>query len=117
MSKELKWHKIAEHEAEIGFPSNNIAVVEVNGKRFCVARHQGKLFAFALKCPHASGLLAEGRIDAAGHVVCPIHQYRFDPANGRNISGEGYYLKHWPVEQRTEGIFVGMEETGLFNWL
>ena len=32
--------------------------------------------------------------------------------NGRNISGEGYYLKHWPVELRENGVFVGMEESG-----
>jgi len=39
-------------------------------------------------------------------------------ANGRNVSGEGYYLIHWPVEIKEDGIFVGVEETGgLFGWL
>jgi 3-phenylpropionate/trans-cinnamate dioxygenase ferredoxin subunit len=28
------------------------------------------------------------------------------------VSGEGYYLKHWPVEQRDDGIYVGMEKGG-----
>ena len=38
--------------------------------------------------------------------------------NGRNTSGEGYYLKHWPVEIKEDGVFVGVEETGgLFGWL
>ena len=32
--------------------------------------------------------------------------------NGRNVSGEGYYLKHWPVEQREDGVFAGFEEEG-----
>ncbi len=36
--------------------------------------------------------------------------------NGRNVSGEGYYLKHWPVEAREDGIYVGMEsEAGFWN--
>jgi len=38
--------------------------------------------------------------------------------NGRNTSGEGYYLKHWKVETREDGVFVEMEEPGgLFGWL
>jgi len=32
--------------------------------------------------------------------------------HGRNVSGEGYYLKHWPVQIKEDGIFVGVEETG-----
>jgi 3-phenylpropionate/trans-cinnamate dioxygenase ferredoxin subunit len=32
--------------------------------------------------------------------------------NGRNTSGEGYYMKHWPVDIRDEGVFVGMEDAG-----
>jgi 3-phenylpropionate/trans-cinnamate dioxygenase ferredoxin subunit len=26
--------------------------------------------------------------------------------NGRNVTGEGYYLKYWPVEAREDGIYV-----------
>lgn len=57
--------------------------------------------------------MADGRIDVAGNVICPVHGYRFNIGNGRNTSGEGYYLKHWPVEQRTDGIFVRMEKVPL----
>jgi len=35
--------------------------------------------------------------------------------NGRNVSGEGYYLKHWPVEVREDGIYVGLEANKLFG--
>ncbi|MEI9944281.1 MAG: hypothetical protein WDN26_08640 [Chitinophagaceae bacterium] len=36
--------------------------------------------------------------------------------NGRNVSGEGYYLKHWPTELREDGLFVGMEDkAGFWN--
>jgi 3-phenylpropionate/trans-cinnamate dioxygenase ferredoxin subunit len=37
--------------------------------------------------------------------------------NGTNVSGEGYYLKHWPVEIREGGVFVGMEKNKLFGLL
>jgi 3-phenylpropionate/trans-cinnamate dioxygenase ferredoxin subunit len=117
MSNQYNWHKIADEITELEFPANNIAVVEVNGKKICLGRHRDELFAFAFKCPHAGGILADGFIDALGNVVCPLHRYKYDMRNGRNVSGEGYYLKHWPVEQREDGIFVGMEEKkGWFGW-
>ncbi|MBC7874934.1 MAG: Rieske 2Fe-2S domain-containing protein [Ferruginibacter sp.] len=101
---------IAGEEHQLPFLSNNIAVIEVNGKQLSLGRCNDKLFAFSYKCPHAGGILAEGWIDAKANIVCPVHGYRFQLANGRNTSGEGYTLKHWPVECRQDGIFVGMEE-------
>lgn len=117
MAETYKWHKIADDENEIFFQSNNIALVEVNGKRIGLARHMDRLFAFAYKCPHAGGILTDGWIDASGNIVCPIHRYRFNIENGRNTTGEGYYLKRWPVEKRTDGIYLGLEHSGLFGWL
>lgn len=114
--KKYNWHKIAEHLSELEFGSNNIAVVEVKGKKFCLGKFNQALFAFAYKCPHAGGFLADGYIDAIGNIVCPMHRYKFNMANGRNSSGEGYYLKHWPAEQRDDGIYVAQEEGGLFGW-
>ena len=106
------WHKIADHINELEFADNNIAVAELKGKKICIARRGKEIFAFAYKCPHAGGILADGYIDAIGNIVCPLHRYKYDMANGRNTSGEGYYLKHWPVENREEGVFVAMEESG-----
>lgn len=87
-----------------------MAVVEVNGKKVSLGRRGDKLFAFAYLCPHASGILAEGWLDAKGYVVCPVHKYRFDMENGRNVTGEGYHLKHWLVERREEGVFLRIED-------
>lgn len=110
--KNYIWYKVADHINEIGFSENNIAVVEIKGKQICVGKHNDDVFAFAYKCPHAGGILAEGYIDALGNVVCPLHRYKYRMEDGRNVSGEGYYLKHWPVEIREDGVFVGMEAKG-----
>jgi nitrite reductase/ring-hydroxylating ferredoxin subunit len=101
------WHKIAKSENELAFAPNNIAVTEVNNKKICIGRYNGILYAFAYTCPHASGIMADGYIDALGNIVCPVHRYKFNVKNGRNTSGEGYFLKHWPVEKREDGIYVG----------
>lgn len=108
----LSWYKIADHVNELDFGDNNIAVTEVKGKKICIGRWQHRVFAFAYKCPHAGGIMADGFIDALGNVVCPLHRYKYDMGNGRNVSGEGYYLKHWPVEIQDEGVYVGMKESG-----
>ena len=114
--KKYSWHKVAESEREILFNANNIAVIQVNGKNMSLGRYRDNFFAFAYKCPHAGGILSRGWIDPKGNIVCPAHGYRFSMVNGRNITGEGYVLKHWPVENRQDGIYVGVEE-GLLNLL
>jgi nitrite reductase/ring-hydroxylating ferredoxin subunit len=114
VTKEFTWHKIASAIEELDFASNNIALTEVNGKKICIGKFKENIFAFAHKCPHAGGVMADGFIDALGNVVCPIHRYKYDMKNGRNVTGEGYYLKNWPVELRSDGVFVGMEKTGSF---
>ena len=114
--KKNTWYKVADHVNEINFTVNNIAVVEVKGKKICLGKFKETVFAFAFKCPHAGGLLADGFIDSLGNVVCPLHRYKYDMRNGRNVTGEGYYLKHWQVEIKETGVFVEMEErTGLFG--
>ena len=117
MSREIQWFKVADSVAYLDFQSNNMCVAEANGKKITIARHNGLLFAFAYKCPHASGIMSEGFINALGNVVCPLHRYTFSLQNGRNTSGEGYYLKTYKVEERADGVYVGMEKTGIFGFL
>jgi nitrite reductase/ring-hydroxylating ferredoxin subunit len=114
---ENRWIKIAGNIEEIAFGNNNLAEVDADGKKICLGRRDKEIFAFASKCPHAGGYLSEGYTDALGNVVCPIHRYKFCMKNGRNVSGEGYYLKHWPVEVREDGVFVGLEKNKLFGLL
>ncbi|HSU27661.1 MAG TPA: Rieske 2Fe-2S domain-containing protein [Chitinophagaceae bacterium] len=116
MSKKFSWHKVAEHINEFDFAENNIAVANLDNKQICLAKHKDSYFAFAYKCPHAGGILADGHIDAIGNVVCPVHRYKYSIANGRNTSGEGYYMKTYPVEIREEGVYVGVEKTSFWGF-
>ncbi|HEX8462153.1 MAG TPA: Rieske 2Fe-2S domain-containing protein [Segetibacter sp.] len=112
--KKVKWHKIADNIDIIDWQNNNLALIDVAGKKITLARNNNAVNACAHKCPHASGIMADGFIDALGNIVCPLHRYKFNLSNGRNASGEGYYLKVYPVENRETGIFIGIEEN---NWL
>ncbi|SRR6266511_1592434 len=116
-NKKLTWLKIADTESKLSFTENNLLIIEVNWKKITLAKHNGQLFACAYFCPHASGILADGYIDAIGNIVCPVHSYKFSLLNGRNVSGEGYYLKIYPVKSNEEGIFIGFEEKGIPDFL
>lgn len=107
-SPQYTWHKIAESTNELPASENRIAVADINGKKICVAEYQEQWYGFAYTCPHASGIMADGYIDALGNIVCPVHRFKFSLRNGRNTSGEGYYLKTFPVELREDGVYVGL---------
>ena len=111
------WIKIAESVAEISFNPNGLALVQAGERMICMGRFKETIFAFAPKCPHASGPMVNGWIDALGNVVCPLHRYKFCLQNGRNVSGEGYHLRHWPVEVREDGVWVKLKEQSLFSFL
>jgi len=107
-SRQYTWHKIAESTNELSDSENRIYVIDINGKKICIAAYQQQWFGFAYKCPHASGIMADGYIDPLGNIVCPVHRFKFSLRNGRNTSGEGFYLKTYPVELRQDGVYVGM---------
>ncbi|XZF13318.1 Rieske (2Fe-2S) protein [Chitinophagaceae bacterium MMS25-I14] len=102
-----KWHAVA----GTGFSTleeGRMVSALAGEKQLTLLRKGDMLYAFAATCPHSGALLCEGWLDVQGRVVCPLHKYRFDPANGRNTSGEGYKLKTFPVEIRDDEIFIGL---------
>jgi len=106
----IKWHRVADSIEAIDWQPNQMAVAEAGGRKITLIQQGSNVYACAYSCPHASGALADGWLDAAGHLVCPLHRYKFNLTNGRNTTGEGYYLKTYAVEVREAGVFVGFEE-------
>ena len=85
--------------------------VTVGEKQVGLLKRTNVLYAFSAKCPHAGVPLCTGWLDAQGRIVCPEHKYRFDPANGRNTSGEGYKLFLYATEVRGDDIYVSLPVT------
>ncbi len=116
MNKKYKWYKIADTESEFNFAENNLLQIEVAGKKICIAKGKN-LYACAAKCPHAGGIMTDGFMDQSDNIICPVHRYKFSLQNGRDVSGEGYYLKIYPLQITVDGVFIGIEESGLFSRL
>jgi len=91
-----------------GFSEMHIEEREVSGKRIAFLRKGPQVYAFAAICPHAGARFCEGWTDALGRIVCPLHKYRFNPANGYNTSGEGYKLKTYPVDIKDDIVYIGL---------
>ena len=111
---EMHWVLVTDAPLSLDWPDNQLLDLEVDGKKITLAKFKEDYFAFAQKCPHASGRMAQGYINPLGQVVCPLHRYAFDMKNGRNTTGEGYFLKTYPIELRPEGIFIGFKPNSFF---
>ena len=55
------------------------------GTEIILCRRDGKLFAVDVLCPHEGGRIVAGPLHEGRYVMCPLHNYKFDPANGRAI--------------------------------
>ena len=89
---------------------------KVNGRRLCLIRHQGKLYAMGDKCPHAGGPLHQGKINEKNEVVCPWHRFPFSLETGQSDSG-GYFVETYEVKCENRAIWVKMRKKrflGLF---
>ena len=105
--------KIFESIKVIHWQSNNMTVIVVDGKKITIALFKEQLYAFAYKCPHAGGVMAEGFVDSLGNAVCPLHRYKFSLKTGRNSTGEDY-LKTYQTEINENGVFIIFEEKRWF---
>lgn len=100
--------RIADSELDWIFSSNNIIKIKAGEKTICIGRHNNSYFAFQSSCPHAGADLSKGYVDPLGNAVCPLHHYKFSLLNGRNVSGEGYSLKTYPLEIADDGVWVSL---------
>jgi nitrite reductase/ring-hydroxylating ferredoxin subunit len=103
----FNWHKADLLTADT-LLENKLTEVSVADKRIGLLKRNNVVYAFTAACPHAGSRLCDGWLDPQGRIVCPEHKYRFDPANGRNTTGEGYKLLTYPVEIREGDIYVGL---------
>lgn len=101
----MKWIKLLEVKPE----DNKIIKIKVSNKTICLVNHENEIRAFKTNCPHAGGDLSNGWCDS-GFVVCPLHRYKYNLENGLGAEGQGDYLKVYPLEMRTDGIYIGFKK-------
>jgi nitrite reductase/ring-hydroxylating ferredoxin subunit/uncharacterized membrane protein len=81
---------------------NQMKLLRVNGQRFVLARTEQGYTAFADRCTHKGGSLADGAM-ICGTVQCPWHGSQFDAHTGA--------VKAGPAEEQIE-VYKVREEDG-----
>lgn len=74
-----------------------------------MTHHEGQYAALCNACPHQGGPLGEGSIEN-GMLRCPWHGWDFDPTTGKPPGGYDDGVPTYAVEEREDGIYVGIEE-------
>jgi 3-phenylpropionate/trans-cinnamate dioxygenase ferredoxin subunit len=110
IERNYRWVRIAQNVDELNFNENQLSEIDIEGKKFCVAKTRAGLKACAAKCPHAGGEMVLGKLDTKGNIVCTVHGYIFNLHNGRDTAGEGYILKIYPLKEEENGLFIGIDE-------
>ncbi|HYD22019.1 MAG TPA: Rieske 2Fe-2S domain-containing protein, partial [Flavipsychrobacter sp.] len=72
------WHNISTFVSSL--EEGKLKEVTIGEKHVGLLKTAERLFAFAATCPHSGAPLCDGWLDARGHIVCPLHKYKFNPA-------------------------------------
>lgn len=106
-NKKVQWHKVLNNKAEL--PEGRVTTVTTNHVGICLTHHEGKLCALDNRCPHQGGPLGEGSIEN-DLLRCPWHGWDFDPHTGQSPGFHDDSIVTFPVEEREDGIYIGIEE-------
>lgn len=101
----MKWIKL-----DIRLPEGDfVEQIKLDGKKLCLVKHQNKIHALQNTCPHAGGILSGGWCKN-GNIICPIHRYEYSLTTGRGAEGQRDYVDVYPVEEREDGVYIGIKE-------
>ncbi len=110
MSEALVWHKVLDPP---GLEERRVTTISAGTRTIALSKYQGRYGALDNACPHQGGPLGEGSIEdgAEGRcwLRCPWHGWDFDPLTGQSPGGHDDRLITYPVEEREDGIYVGLE--------
>ncbi|MTI29726.1 cytochrome P450 [Xanthovirga aplysinae] len=81
-----------------------ILQVSTAKEKIILLEHKGKIKSYQAHCPHEGGPLAEGHIEN-GQLVCPLHQWQFSCANGKNYLNKAC-LKAFPLIIKEGSVFI-----------
>lgn len=105
----IRWARVDDPRLE-GLPVDAHLRLTLRGHVLRLVRTRSGLFALEDRCPH-QGRSFEGGWCEEGHLVCPWHRFAFDPATGRARRGSTVNVGTHPVEQRSDGLYIGFPYT------
>jgi len=108
VNEEIVWHRVAGID-ELG--DGRVTTVTAGRRSLALTHFRGKWGALDNRCPHQGGPLGEGSIESTrdrAWLRCPWHGYDYDPVTGTPPPGFTDAPRHYPVEVRDGGVYVGL---------
>lgn len=102
----MNWYKVLDVK-DLNYPF--IKRVKAGKATIALVGVDNEVFALSARCPHAGEDLSYGWCKD-GKLVCPVHRYSYDIHTGRGSTGQGDYVDTYPVELRTDGVYIGIKE-------
>ena len=103
---QIDWYRVAGlDELEDG----DVKTVLAGRNVVALTLHEGRYGALDNRCPHENAPLGEGYIDR-GWLICPLHQYEFNPHDGHPSPTFDEGPPAYPVHVREDGLYVGVED-------
>ncbi|MEL7121170.1 MAG: thiamine pyrophosphate-binding protein, partial [Bacteroidota bacterium] len=106
-NKKLVWHKVLDNKEDL--LEGRVMSVTAGHKGLCLTHYEGQICALDNRCPHQGGPLGEGSIEN-GWLRCPWHGWDYHPCTGKPPGGYDDGVDTFVVEERADGIYVGLEE-------
>jgi len=103
---EPHWHRVAGPD---DLDDGRVTTVPAGHRAVCLTRCGDTYGALDNACPHQGGPLGEGSIEN-GWLRCPWHGYDYDPVTGQPPPGFTDAPEAFPVEVRTDGVYVAVPE-------
>ena len=103
---EVLWYRVAARDE---LAEGDVKTILAGRNVIALTFHEGRYGALDNRCPHENAPLGEGFIEG-GWLVCPLHQYEFDPHDGHPSPTFEEGPPAYPVEERDDGVYVGVED-------
>lgn len=78
----------------------NLGDPAAGGTRVVLCRVEGRLHAIDSLCPHEGGRIQTGPLVEGRYAICPLHNYLFDPRDGKVMRGACARAKVFRVEEK-----------------
>ena len=96
----------SEDEASKAVAKGSLKRIIINDLKICFAHTEGGFKAFDNSCPHQHEPLHKGSLTSFGEVVCPLHHYRFNLANGQEANNRCKGVNIYPIEVTESGVYI-----------
>lgn len=105
----IRWKRVEEGDPGT-LQEGKLMRVRVGDRPICLVRNGGKLHALLDRCPHQGSSFIGGWCEG-GDLICPLHRMGFNLATGRSRSGGMDSAEVFPLEERTDGVYIGFAYT------